>query len=268
LRALLDEAITYKCPKDREGKSSLFKELLEEAEADESEEGRWTVRSGSSAGGSSRCLPGSNRSRRHKRDSVSEHLTHGGSLQNLAREPGSSSEFDSYLASGSAHGLTAAGRRRAKKHTGLSVSARQREGGSLPSNVNATHTLAPLANFDLVFDNKKGLSEEKSVYDWTNKEKSKSLDKPSYDRYSKKEEKEKDKKDNKLSGSCDIESELRDKRSSNRGKFGTNEMLESDNPPPEYNKQDCMVIGLDDFEVCIHKILNQEKFNVLKQKFT
>lgn len=25
LRALLDEAITYKCPKDREGKSSLFK---------------------------------------------------------------------------------------------------------------------------------------------------------------------------------------------------------------------------------------------------
>lgn len=25
LRALLDEAITYKCPKDREGKSNLFK---------------------------------------------------------------------------------------------------------------------------------------------------------------------------------------------------------------------------------------------------
>lgn len=98
----------------------------------------------------------------------------------------------------------------------------------------------------------KGLSEEKSVYDWTNKEKSKSLDKPSY---SKKEEKEKDKKDNKLSGSCDIESESRDKRSSNRGKLGTNEMLESDNPPPEYNKQDCMVIGLDDFEVCIDRIL-------------
>ncbi|KAJ2942883.1 hypothetical protein O0L34_g15074 [Tuta absoluta] len=35
LRALLDEAITYKCPKDREGKSSLFKELLEEVELDE-----------------------------------------------------------------------------------------------------------------------------------------------------------------------------------------------------------------------------------------
>lgn len=27
LRALLDEAITYKCPKDREGKSNLFKVL-------------------------------------------------------------------------------------------------------------------------------------------------------------------------------------------------------------------------------------------------
>jgi len=25
LRALLDEAITYKCPKDREGKSKIFK---------------------------------------------------------------------------------------------------------------------------------------------------------------------------------------------------------------------------------------------------
>ncbi|KAM3963832.1 LOW QUALITY PROTEIN: uncharacterized protein ACR2FA_001871 [Aphomia sociella] len=35
LRALLDEAIQYKCPKDREGKSNLFKELLEEVEQDE-----------------------------------------------------------------------------------------------------------------------------------------------------------------------------------------------------------------------------------------
>merc|ERR1712139_591303 len=76
LRALLDEAITYKCPKDREGKSHLFKELLQEAEADETEEGHRVICN-------SRCLPGSNR-RRHKRDSVSERLTHGGSLQNLA----------------------------------------------------------------------------------------------------------------------------------------------------------------------------------------
>lgn len=35
LKALLDEAITYKTPKDREGKSQIFKELLQEAEEDE-----------------------------------------------------------------------------------------------------------------------------------------------------------------------------------------------------------------------------------------
>ncbi|XP_037292789.1 LOW QUALITY PROTEIN: uncharacterized protein LOC115450946 [Manduca sexta] len=35
LQALLEEAIAYKGPKDREGKSSLFKELLEEAEQDD-----------------------------------------------------------------------------------------------------------------------------------------------------------------------------------------------------------------------------------------
>ena len=111
---------------------------------------------GGSSGNASRCLPGSNRSRRHKRDSVSEHLTHGGSLQNLAREPGCSSDFDAgfaYLGAGSSHTYVA-GRRRQKKHSGPSVSARQREGGSLPSNVNATHTLASLANFDLVYEKK------------------------------------------------------------------------------------------------------------------
>lgn len=35
LKALLDEAINYKTPKDREGKSSMFKALLQEAEEDE-----------------------------------------------------------------------------------------------------------------------------------------------------------------------------------------------------------------------------------------
>ena len=150
-------------------------ELLQEAEADETEESRWTVTSagGGGSGGSTRYMPGSNRSRRHKRDSVSEHLTHGGSLQNLAREPGPNSEFDSgfaYLTSGlGAHGLReagsagygggpgASGRRsgggaKSKRHAGSSnVSARQREGGSLPSNVNATNT--PLSA-DLIFEEK------------------------------------------------------------------------------------------------------------------
>ncbi|XP_068988065.1 serine-rich adhesin for platelets-like isoform X3 [Bombus flavifrons] len=236
LRALLDEAITYKCPKDREGKSSLFKELLQEAEADETEEGRRIITN-------SRCLPGSNR-RRHKRDSVSERLTHGGSLQNLAQPI--ASEFDSsfaYLSSGSSH-TYGGNRRKNKKYTGPSVSARQREGGSLPSNVNASHSLASLANLDLLFD-KKGFCEERGAYDWTNKEKSRSLDKPSYSS-TKKEEKEKDKKDTKRD-LCESEVEVREKRG-NKGKYGTNEMLESDNPPPEY-KSDYMVIDLGDAEV-------------------
>ncbi|XP_076682310.1 twenty-four isoform X3 [Andrena cerasifolii] len=236
LRALLDEAITYKCPKDREGKSSLFKELLQEAEADETEEGRRII-------ANSRCLPGTNR-RRHKRDSVSERLTHGGSLQNLTQPI--TSEFDSsfaYLTSGSSH-TYGGSRRKNKKYTGPSVSARQREGGSLPSNVNASHSLASLANLDLLFD-KKGFCEERTAYDWTNKEKSKSLDKPSCTSV-KKEEKEKDKKDIKKD-LCESELEIREKRS-NKGKHGTNEMLDSDHPPPEY-KSDYMVIDLGDAEV-------------------
>jgi len=92
---------------------------------------------------------------------------------------------------------------------------------------------------------KKSFCEERSAYDWTNKEKSKSLDKPSYIG-TKKEEKEKEKKELKR----DIESDTREKRIS-KGKYGTNEMLESDNPPPEY-KSDYMVIDLGDVEVNYH----------------
>lgn len=119
---------------------------MQEAEADETEEGRRVI-------SNSRCLPGSNR-RRHKRESVSERLTHGGSLQNLAQPI--ASEFDSsfaYLTSSSCH-TYGSSRRKNKKYTGPSVSARQREGGSLPSNVNASHNLASLANLDLIFDKK------------------------------------------------------------------------------------------------------------------
>ncbi|XP_011261187.2 actin cytoskeleton-regulatory complex protein PAN1 isoform X2 [Camponotus floridanus] len=240
LRALLDEAITYKCPKDREGKSHLFKELLQEAEADETEEGHRVICN-------SRCLPGSNR-RRHKRDSVSERLTHGGSLQNLAHPI--ASEFDSsfaYPTSSSCH-TYGSNRKKNKKYIGPSVSARQREGGSLPSDVDASHSLASLANLDLSFDKKKNFCVERSAYDWTNKEKSKSLDKPSYTS-TKKEEKEKEKKESKreTANSGEVELETREKRVS-KGKYGTNEMLESDNPPPEY-KSDYMVIDLGDVEV-------------------
>ncbi|XP_051160853.1 uncharacterized protein LOC127281269 isoform X4 [Leptopilina boulardi] len=242
LRALLNEALTYKRPKDREGKSDLFKELLQEVEADETEEGRRVI-------ANSRCLPGSNR-RRHKRDSVSERLTHGGSLQNLAQPI--NSEFDSsfaYLTSGSSH-TYGCSRRKGKKHTGPSVSARQREGGSLPSNVNASHTIASLANFDLVFD-KKRFSEERNVCDWTLKEKSKSLDKTSCTSSKTKfDEKDKEKKEGGkrdiAGGPSEAESEIREKRNC-RGKQGTNEMLESDNPSLDC-KRDYMVIDLSDVE--------------------
>ena len=68
------------------------------------------------------------------------------------------------------------------------------------------------------------------------------MDKPSI---SKKEEKESNQ-----SVLCDIESDLRDKRSNNKTKIGANEMLGSDNPPPECSKQDSKVTGLDNCEVC------------------
>ncbi|XP_015119684.1 uncharacterized protein LOC107042938 [Diachasma alloeum] len=239
LRALLEEAFSYRgSTRDREGKSNLFKELLQEAEVDETEEGRRVVTS-------TRCIPGSNR-RRHKRDSVSERLTHGGSLQNLAQPI--SFEFDSsfaYLTSGSSH-TYGGGRRKGKKHTGPSVSARQREGGSLPSNVNATHSLAPLANLDLLFDKKKSFYEERASYDWTNKEKSKSLDKPTYGCTTKKEDKDKDKKDIKRDTTVAsiAVSDIEPDKKCLKVKQTTNEMLESDNPPPDY-KPEYMVIDIE-----------------------
>lgn len=88
------------------------------------------------------------KSKKQKRHSVSEHLTHGGSLQNLAQLDNSfacSSSNSSHTYGGS--------RKKNKKHTGPNVSARQREGGSLPSNVNASHSFASSTNFE-IFDKK------------------------------------------------------------------------------------------------------------------
>lgn len=125
LKALLDEAITYKNPKDREGKSALFKDLLLEAEENER-----NARA-ASAGGSELvryCNPSAKRHGRNRRSetstgggggcsSISENVTHGGSLNNLAKE-------ELYEIVSHAN--------RQKK----TVSARQREGGSLPCDVN------------------------------------------------------------------------------------------------------------------------------------
>lgn len=79
------------------------------------------------------------------------------------------------------------------------------------------------------------------IYDWTSKEKSSTLDKS---HGLKKEEKEKDKKDIKK----DISSETESDKRNVKVKQGTNEMLESDNPPPEY-KPEYMVNDVHDNEV-------------------
>lgn len=122
LKALLDEAITYKNPKDREGKSALFKDLLLEAEENER-----NARA-ASAGGSELvryCNPSAKRHGRTRRSetsccsSISENVTHGGSLNNLAKEE--------------LYGIVSSHTNRPPKK---SVSARQREGGSLPCDVN------------------------------------------------------------------------------------------------------------------------------------
>lgn len=117
---------------------------MEKAQVDETKEGLHTATISQSS-----QAPNGNR-RRHKRDAVSDRLTHGGSLQNLTQPI--NSEFDSSF-SGSSQ--TCGGKRKNnKKPTGPSVSARQKEGGSLPSNVNTTHSLVSLTNFDLRFDKK------------------------------------------------------------------------------------------------------------------
>ncbi|XP_060532932.1 uncharacterized protein LOC132705957 isoform X2 [Cylas formicarius] len=148
LKALLDEAINYKNPKDREGKSELFNDLLLQAEETE------RIARATSAGGSElvrHCNPTARRHRhggpRGRRStgccasstldgrSVSERGTHGGSLDNLAKEElfestrrlrGGRKSSTSSSASGCS--------------TMVRVSARQREGGSLPCNVNVGET--------------------------------------------------------------------------------------------------------------------------------
>uniref|UniRef100_A0A1L8DMV0 Putative serine/threonine-protein kinase n=1 Tax=Nyssomyia neivai TaxID=330878 RepID=A0A1L8DMV0_9DIPT len=107
LKALLDEAITYKTPKDREHKSEAFKILLERAEKQEKTQEM-------------------NYEFKHSRAS-------GGSLQDLANSP----DVD-FFGSSTNHQRKHHNSRQKKYSTTSSVSSRQREGGSLPSNVNVT----------------------------------------------------------------------------------------------------------------------------------
>lgn len=111
---------------------------LDQQKADELEnENRVTI---------SHYWPGSNR-RRQKRDS--EPLKHGGSLQNLAQHV--NSEFENLTYSSASFGQNCGRRKGRKSQNQSNVSARQREGGSLPSNVNASHTLASLASLNSIF---------------------------------------------------------------------------------------------------------------------
>ncbi|XP_008201602.2 uncharacterized protein LOC103315223 isoform X2 [Tribolium castaneum] len=138
LKGLLDEALNYKNPKDREGKSKLFNHLLNEAEEDER-----NARA-ARAGGSELvryCNPSAKRNSRHRKkpSSISENMMHGGSLDNLAKEE----LFET-----------------SKHRTRKSVSARQREGGSLPCNVNSS-TISQEYQFLEEARKKKQMSEKK-----------------------------------------------------------------------------------------------------------
>lgn len=124
LQALLDEAIAYKNPKDREQKSALFKELLAKAEADEREHSGGQRGLSGIGGGGGRYRRGLAR-----KGDVSERNSRGGSLQNLVHAL--NSDLDHITSSNRKRG----GRRNPQPQ--VSVSARQREGGSLPCNVNA-----------------------------------------------------------------------------------------------------------------------------------
>ncbi|XP_018328656.1 putative uncharacterized protein DDB_G0277255 isoform X2 [Agrilus planipennis] len=120
LKALLDEAITYKSPKDRVGKSQLFQNLLAKAEEDD-RKARATSASGSEL--VRHYNRSATRRNRHCKDqnnySIAENVAHGGSLNNLAKDELYNATINPLY--------------RPPK----TVSARQRQGGSLPCNVNA-----------------------------------------------------------------------------------------------------------------------------------
>ncbi|CAH0713861.1 unnamed protein product, partial [Brenthis ino] len=115
LRALLDEAITYKCPKDREGKSILFKNLLQEVEQDEQACEAAARELGAGRGG---------RRGRGRRE-------HHSSLQDLV----AAMAGEAVPRRGRAHAAHAA-------PPAASVSARALHGGSLPSGVDTSFLLS------------------------------------------------------------------------------------------------------------------------------
>ncbi|XP_039299081.1 uncharacterized protein LOC111062901 [Nilaparvata lugens] len=121
LKSLLEEAITYKSPKDKDTKSALFQNLLIEAEknddSDQTDDDSTSFKYQPLGLGRNRYGNPAPRKRLNRRDT--DRQRGGGSLQNLS--------------GGAKFGA---------------VSARQREGGSLPTNVNQSMILDDsLCNF-------------------------------------------------------------------------------------------------------------------------
>ncbi|XP_055311418.1 putative uncharacterized protein DDB_G0277255 isoform X2 [Sitodiplosis mosellana] len=122
LKNLLDEAFTYKGPKDKENKSELFKELLHNAELEDQQKDTFY---------SSHHFRGNSR-RPHT----------SGSLQDLVNEQ----LLDSDYMLGPQSRRHQQNSRYTKNSS--SVSSRQREGGSLPNNVNSS-SYYPVSSFSL-----------------------------------------------------------------------------------------------------------------------
>ncbi|KAG4080259.1 hypothetical protein HA402_010751 [Bradysia odoriphaga] len=138
LKKLLDEAFTYKRPKDREHKSEIFRELLQNVEQEDKLHHNYV---------SNRFLGRSVRgSNRH---------TQGGSLQDLAE----TDKQDQLLESDGIIGSHSRRQHNSRQKKYSSVSTRQREGGSLPSNVNCNP-------YEDHFSNdfgKRGIKNEKAI---------------------------------------------------------------------------------------------------------
>jgi len=110
LYQLLEEAYSYKRPKDRQGKSEIFRELLEKAEENSSGEEQWDINF-------RKHLHHQDSTGKKKKKKVSESNKKGGSLSNLS----CLSDFEG-----------SSGRSGKSKKNRSSVSSRSREGGSLP----------------------------------------------------------------------------------------------------------------------------------------
>merc|ERR1712025_1030442 len=108
---LLEEAYSYKRPRDRQGKSEIFRELLEKAEENSSGEEQWDINF-------RKHLHHQDSTGKKKKKKVSESSKKGGSLSNLS----CLSDFES----------SSSGRSGKNKKCRSSVSSRSREGGSLP----------------------------------------------------------------------------------------------------------------------------------------